>query len=362
MGAETKIQWTDKSASPWHGCTKVAAGCTNCYAARQAVRNPGTLGIWGDDGVRVKSKSFIKNLRAWNKQGETAYDVAQAKWVRDCCEGYQSYPEPQPHEFRIRVFPSICDPFEDRPELVPWRQEMFAVADECPWVILLLLTKRPENVRRMTPEVYGCGRYSPAYVAAGEIIGPDYEPEFHRSNVYLGTSISTQADADKNIPELLKCRDLSPVLFVSAEPLLEEIDPIRLRLWLTGNCGDPRHPQPCEPRIDWLIAGGESGPHARPCRPEWIRSLAQQCKAASVACFVKQMGANVITRNDMIEDVFNDGESGWPDPDIEHNINGFREEYQGADCRIRLRDSKGGDIEEWPIDLRVRQFPEVSHV
>lgn len=53
-----------------------------------------------------------------------------------------------------------------------------------------------------------------------------------------------------------------------------------------------------------------------------------------------------------------DDSFGWPDPDVEHNIHGFREEYQGADCRIRLRDPKGGDWDEWPEDLRVRQFPQ----
>ena len=85
----------------------------------------------------------------------------------------------------------------------------------------------------------------------------------------------------------------------------------------------------------------------------------EQCDGAYVPCFVKQLGSNVITRNDMIEDVWNDGKSGWTEPDVEHNIHGFREDYQGADCRIRLRDPKGGDPNEWPEDMRVRELPKV---
>ena len=335
MAENSNIEWTDHTASPWHGCSKVAVGCENCYAARQAVRNPGTLGIWGDDGTRVKSKSFIDNLRAWNKQA--AKDGTT-----------------------VSVFPSICDPFEDRPELVPWREEMFAVADECPNVRLLLLTKRPENVAKMWPTA--------GFPDAG--VPGTLGRRLRLENVWVGTSIACQADADRNIPELLKCRELSPVLFLSCEPL---VGPVNIaKVLITEKY---RHYEQFEPDdlvrrmlrremthawIDWCIVGGESGPGARPFDPAWARSIVQQCEAAGVACFVKQMGANVVTRNDQIEDVFNNGASGWPDPEVEHHIHGFREDFQGADCRIILRDKKGGDWSEWPEDLRVRQMPEVS--
>lgn len=85
--------------------------------------------------------------------------------------------------------------------------------------------------------------------------------------------------------------------------------------------------------------------------------IVEQCRAAAVPCFVKQMGANVIARNDSIEDEFSNCVDGWTHPDIQHYIHGFREEYQGADCRIRLREKKGGDMNEWPESLRVRQIP-----
>lgn len=245
------------------------------------------------------------------------------------------------------------------------RRALFALIDATPWLDWLLLTKRPENIRRMWPER-----------ECGPSIDRPLNERRMRNNVWLGTSIATQADADRNVPELLKCRDLSPVLFVSAEPLIEEVD---VRPWLRNGGG--LHCSGCRPNrrhsdgathqfqtiehpgdgIDFVVIGGESGPHARPCRPEWIRSLRDQCKAATVPCFIKQLGANVVTRNDMIEDTFSDGFTGWPDPDVEYDIHGFREEFQGADCRIKLRDPKGGDTSEWPEDLRVREFPEVQH-
>ena len=104
-----------------------------------------------------------------------------------------------------------------------------------------------------------------------------------RNNVWLGTSVATQEDADRNIPELLKCRDLASKLFVSVEPLVERVSLASVNVggWVSNalNCG-----------IDWVIVGGESGPNARPCNVEWIRDIVQQCKAASVPCFVKQLG------------------------------------------------------------------------
>jgi len=131
------------------------------------------------------------------------------------------------------------------------------------------------------------------------------------------------------------------------------------------------------PRLDWVIVGGESGPKARPCDVAWIRSVVQQCQATGVPCFVKQLGANVRTRNDDGWDASShtwaDGPDAgrpvdpmaWPDhiaeeDRIECHPDGYREDYQGAPVRIRLRDRKGGDPAEWPEDLRVRQLSEVA--
>lgn len=272
MAENSKIEWCDHSSSPWHGCQhaetpdgQVHPGCLNCYAELGAKRNPKTLGEWGPEGTRIKSKSFIRNLRLWNKQAAN--------------EGR-----------RVTVFPSICDPFEDRPELVPWRQEMFAVIDECPNVILLLLTKRPHNVRRMWAE----NRHT--------FTANDDSRFTHRPNVWLGTSISDQHSADQLVPLLLQCHDLCPVLFLSAEPLVGPVDlrspyyglfperRVSLDTYaMPGGEPDDLAYQP-GPRISWVIVGGESGHHARPMHPDWARSLRDQCQAAGVAFFFKQWG------------------------------------------------------------------------
>lgn len=92
-----------------------------------------------------------------------------------------------------------------------------------------------------------------------------------RGNVWVGTSVENQQAADERIPELMKCRDLSPVLWLSCEPL---IGPVYLR----------------GVEIDWLVAGGESGPAARPAHPVWVRSLRNQCHEVDAAFFFKQWG------------------------------------------------------------------------
>ncbi len=109
--------------------------------------------------------------------------------------------------------------------------------------------------------------------------------------------------------------------------------------------------------IDWLIVGGESGHNARRCNVAWIRSLVRQSRASSVPCFVKQLGRNIVDRNDCgFEAEWNDGD-GWPQcvQDVEHDVDGYREDYQGAPVLIRTSHAKGGEPSEWPKDLRVRE-------
>jgi Protein of unknown function (DUF5131) len=101
--------------------------------------------------------------------------------------------------------------------------------------------------------------------------------------------------------------------------------------------------------LHWVIAGGESGPGARACNVEWIRSVVRQCKDAGVACFVKQLGSRPTGLNE------------WCD---RCNL-GMTSGMHGLDCDKSpvLRDRKGGSMEEWPEDLRVREFPgrEATH-
>lgn len=225
-------------------------------------------------------------------------------------------------------------------------------------------------------------------------------------NVWLGTSVEDQAAADARIPPLLEIP--AAVRFLSCEPLLGPVD-IRHRLEARTSLhmgvsvegairnrafdgfqrddGTPMSRQEAEtelwnlmrqgvrvipassdcdsfdpqagcpghrrPGIDWVIVGGESGPGARPCNVEWIRSLVEQCQRAAVPAFVKQLGAVVLDRNDV---GFGDdgGPHSWP---VDHDVEEWGPWHQGSSARVRLGDRKGGDPSEWPQDLRVREFP-----
>jgi hypothetical protein len=118
-----------------------------------------------------------------------------------------------------------------------------------------------------------------------------------------------------------------------------------------------------------VIVGGESGPNARQFEVEWAVRTVKQCRDAGVPVFVKQLGAHIIDRNDVgffaDEERFvggpKDGQvtnpRGWPSsvqPEDVEEVDG--DVYQGADVRIHLSDRKGGDMSEWPEDLRVREF------
>lgn len=148
-------------------------------------------------------------------------------------------------------------------------------------------------------------------------------------NVWAGTSIT--GPTTENRAEILAYCP-APVKFLSVEPL---IAPVNFAINLLRN-------------YQLVIVGGESGPNARPFDLEWVRSIRDRCKAAGVACLVKQLGARPI------ESEPDDGPE-WPVP-MEHDNRG--------NIVPMLRDSHGGDWDEWPADLRIREFPTVekSHV
>lgn len=340
MAENSKIEWTTHTFNPWMGCTKVHAGCTNCYAEELMDNRYGKV-QWGPNGTRVRTAdSNWKKPLQWNRAAEKAGE-------------------------RHRVFcASLADVFEDWGGMIldsngqrlfshvdinasaidgsvgltmnDMRADLFRLIDSTPHLDWLLLTKRPENVRRMWPTFEPPNRSRPTTDYAAWDNG-------HRPNVWIGTSVSDQATAIKAIPELLKCRDLSPVLFLSAEPLVGPVDLLNVPLPGTnfetgadvlrgGAWNMPGHPfggfvqSSNMPTIDWVIVGGESGNESRPCDIRWIDSIVNQCGAASVPCFVKQLGAKPIA----------------------------------AIGQLRFEDKKGGDWDTWPGPLRVRQFPRVT--
>lgn len=272
MGENTKIESCDHTFNPWIGCSKVAAGCEHCYAEALAKRTG--LAEWGAQGTRVKtSESYWRKPLKWNRDAERD-GVRRRVFCSSMADVFEDWRgEMIDHMGRIvyRTPSGVLRGAGKEAEMPHYgftsatigdlRIELFALIDDTPNLDWLLLTKRPENILRMWP----AGRTN-------------------RSNVWLGTSIASQHDAERNIPPLLKCRDLARVLFVSAEPLLGPVHLNANRLGVR-----PWHDETWL-AIDWLIVGGESGPHARLMHPEWARSLRDQCQAAGVPFFFKQWG------------------------------------------------------------------------
>lgn len=259
MAENTAIEWTDHTFNPWWGCTKVSPGCTHCYADALDRRTGGAH--WGPKADRRRTKPANWNQpRKWNRQA-------------------------QQQGRRFRVFcASMADVFDDHPSILPeWREDLWRLIEETRHLDWLLLTKRPQDIMRMIPKRWRAG---------------------FPANVWVGTSVVNQPEADANIRHLLAVP--AAVRFLSCEPLLGEID---LLPWLdpTGACcgGEPEYrcqncpsdaewrytgPYGDDPGIDWVIAGGESGPGARPMHPDWARSLRDQCVAAGVPFLFKQWG------------------------------------------------------------------------
>jgi protein gp37 len=163
---------------------------------------------------------------------------------------------------------------------------------------------------------------------------------------WMGVSVENQEYADKRIPVLLDTP--AAVRWVSVEPMLGPVNLRRVRPdpmpidALTGRWAVPSQDGSRQhPRLNWCVVGGESGPGARPFAIQWARSIVEQCKATSTPVFVKQLGANA---HDETRSIVGGWRPGDPEPDT----------------RMRLHSKKGGNMGEWPIDLRVREMPEVT--
>lgn len=324
MSENSKIEWTHHTFNPVRGCTKLSPGCANCYAAREAVRFPGIRGIWGDKGTRILAVPSAWNQPLkWNRQAVCYPDQCTKCGTRLCMDAQVKIGNatcPARHDakgkydssipecggvvaldVRPRVFcASLADVFEDwqgelrfpasiaiegwlpawwdgrqivrefpeaaekagmrKATMADMRAELFSLIEATPNLDWQLLTKRPENVMRMVP-----AHWREAF--------PD--------NVWMGTTVEDRARKDR-IAHLKKIP--AKVLFLSVEPQLEDL----------GEIGEWAEPQDGGyyyiDGIHWVICGGESGPGCRPFDPDWARSLRDQCRAAGVPFFMKQMG------------------------------------------------------------------------
>ena len=311
----TKIQYLDRTWSPIKMlCHRVSAGCANCWHMRMANRMKSNPALSEDARL-----AYIGG-KPWLDGKELE---APLKWRKPQRVGVQ---------FMGDLFHD--DVHVDMINLVFCRM---AVARQHTF---LILTKRPKRMLR--------------WFELG-IVGIVKEMMLHRSmdenerrgtpkfpwplpNVHIGVSVEDQKTADERIPLLLQTP--AAVRWISAEPLLGQVN---LHAFICENGSMDRPEQKmssvCEGngKLNWTVVGGESGPKARPCDVEWIRSIVQQCKAASVPVFVKQMGANsIITAKP--------GCAGF----------GIRNE---SPYRLEYKDRSGADMAEWPEDLCVRQFP-----
>ena len=349
MTANTKIEWTDRTWNPTRGCSVVSEGCHNCYAMKQAHRFSGPGKPY--EGLTKQTKGGPQ----WTGKVIMAPEntlMAPYRWR-----------EPQ------RIFVnSMSDLFHESLTNEQIAEVFHVMYGEASTVALpahtfQVLTKRAARMEawfKWLAEYNGDEPWLLALALYLRLQGP-------HPRVWLGVSAENQEQADKRIPHLL--RTPAAVRFVSAEPLLGPIDFERVtcRSCQKSFKDEPRPglPQVCphcgvkdgdEPgelhqrwlyrvyrdRLDWIIAGGESGRDARPCDIKWIGSIVDQCRQSGVALFVKQLGREPYVSPD-------GGEANVP-------------VKWGARTDIDLYEldadkSKGGNPIEWPQHLRVREFP-----
>lgn len=231
--AKTKIQWVDYTFNPWWGCTQVSPACDHCYAMVMS---------------RRVSRRLFGHRVDWGPGGQRGY-ISETRW-REPLEWERRAIK---NGIRYKVFcGSMMDVFEGLKEQRPYLERLYALITATPNLDWLLLTKRPNNVRKLGLEVWP-------------------------SNVWIGTTIENQEWADQRLRHLLAI-DCS-IRFVSVEPMLSVLD---LRPHLGQGPG----------KLNWVIFGGESGAQAR--GPEdavqWYRDLRDQCVGAGVPLFHKQWG------------------------------------------------------------------------
>jgi len=384
MSEQTKIAWCDSTLNFWEGCTKVSAGCAHCYAEARDKRfapvndvltNEVKAMHWGKGAPRRKSKSAVKDALAFNRK----------PWICECGNALAAdfdllRPEPKCEQcgkyrawHRRRIFSLSLGDWLDDEVPIAWLAEMLDTIRQCDQVEWILCTKRPENWEKRLNEVCklceNTHREGTLWDWTLEWMTGDIIPK----NIILLTSVENQEQADIRIPQLLQipaaCRGLS------LEPLLGPVNLMPHIGWIDRKeCGleeDPmaasllqtamlegRASAPCVRSLDWLIIGGESGPDARPCNVDWIRSLVQQGKAAGVATFVKQLGAVPLLKpcgQHHFDWRYKTANEKRPDDKL------FSEELVGNQSmwRILLTDKKGGDPAEWPEDLRVQEWPKL---
>ncbi len=376
MSGSSKIEWTDSTWNPVRGCTKVSPGCAHCYAETFAERWRGISGHPFEQGfdLRLVPEKLTEPLK-WKKPRRIFVNSMSDLFHGDVSFDYIAQVYAVMLWGRWHTFQVLTKRAERAMQFHAWLRSVSG-GDPFNWLV--------EIGRDFIPE--------PMRIAAAERATAEDMGQWPLPNVWLGVSCEDQKRANERIPELLACP--AAVRFVSAEPLLGSIDfttitlppPPRVvtrwhvlpgvKAWCEARGIDPivaesgtmlkdvhgaavtmdaLRGEICAtsrvvfggaPRLDWVIAGGESGPGARASELDWYRDIQMQCRMAGTAFFMKQIGARPQSRNP----------SDWDHFDIRRG-NVAYECYQFAP-----RDPKGGKMEEWPADLRVQEFPAAGRV
>lgn len=230
MAENSKIQWTENSWNPWHGCKKVSEGCKFCYMYRDKEK-------YGQDPMLVvRSKTKFNDPLKWKKP-TVIFTCSWSDWFID--------------------------------EADQWRDEAWAIIKATPQHTYQILTKRPERIKDCLPKDWSDGY----------------------PNVWLGVSVENQKVMHERIWPLIHVPALTR--FVSAEPLLSKID-LGLDAWIQdvgpGHWYDKAKDR-IHWVIVGGESGNETGKYTyRPCKLDWIKSVVDECKANNIAVFVKQLG------------------------------------------------------------------------
>ena len=342
---KTNIAWTDYTWNPITGCSPISEGCANCYAAaiNKRFHLPQTIQFHPERLEEPLKKKKPSMIFAWSMTDLFHPDVS----------------------------------FE-------WLLQLMGIMILSPWHTYQVLTKRPDRMLQFfdrwpdgwwakktlentifSEEFYAINSVKEFATTKQRLKANDYYLEHYDQsgrgkldgpvpypipNLWLGVTVENSKHLDR-VEQLLAIP--AAVRFVSLEPLLEDIDIVRhlsptAKIWRCKKCGWTGHRdllgggclsiscpgKKCiasngivasnndeleiaehEPHLDWVIVGAETGPGRRECKIEWVRAIVEQCQDAGVPCFVKQIEMN---------------------GKISHDMN------------------------EWPADLRVRQWPERS--
>mgnify|MGYP006921290005 CR=1 FL=1 len=377
MSEETGIEWTAWRDSdgdlrpgytwnPWRGCEEVPGhpGCAHCYARELVDRGrlrgthvkelrktdpatPDDVRLWGHGAPRVRASEEMRNapLR-WNAAAEARLRVWQAY------DGALRKRRPE----RPRVFlGSLMDLFD---EAIPieWRVEAMRVVRACDGLTWIVATKRAQRFRKVLAE---CQEHAAANGLPDLALWLEAWRDFGRipPNVWLLASVSDKRTLARVAENLV---DLPFVVRgLSVEPMLAEVDLERVDLgdagtfdllggrigvegrgWVEGRWSKGRG-------VDWVIVGGESGPGARAFPVIEGLALVEACQRAKVPVFVKQLGRRPYVANMNLLDFDRE-----PVTEVAPNS------PEAAGAFLVLSHKKGGNVDEWPDQLKVRQFPE----